>query len=1144
LSNELEALKSKFSTDMLGNGPFMKNWGMINMILSDTMATPLTVHRRKVNGGWPSANYVDFYQSGSGATESTGQIWYQKGAYPLYVAEWLQQELSNVTVDYISNNELSPDQPFKKDWDEYTKGRLSNRISPLLLPDFGYNVEIDPVYTGDSSTSYISYTKKARKKTPDLTLLFEDNAQGQKDKGLAPFNWGFKLDFYNADMVENEETQTAHNVLGDSSRIKITTYDNSATEIDKTNLISLVAAPGIRAGLAMAKGLMEDDEITVDMKYEFVSMDNALEQIGIETVSQYPTFMSTFTEQSKYSPPVVLLHEMLKAAGADISQEETKNLYDDSMSSITSALIAEMSAPIDEEGTPPPGFNYGADFDDLTWDEVKYVVDSGQTLSPGGTPYGKAEMTDEDGGTRPIQNQDQILGISQMQWLIKTGQKEGENRVFYLDPVTYGGNYMKPPFYIKPLAHKGWLGFVDVLFPELSPCKPQKSDLVDFGEIQDKVSEVYPNIPEDERLLQHPDCAEEWPYARILDRSAVAGLQGLITAAIRIYASAHFVKSMATFTKFAPKFPEVFSSIYASYVVENMEADFKDAQPDTGEKFSTFKDEEFWYAFLEQSVQMYARRMETDDIEAPPHVHAAITRLNDMMEAYDRPSTTERSADWDAKETRKTRLQLKGYRAQKILEEVRATEEDAKLVLKDLVIEQLNYMGKKFMNNLDAVEMVPDIFDLDYYLLENLAQGGDDLDIDHEINYIYPNLPSEPDPNDNPYYTHGAEFVVAEDNDLDNGYYTGQEYVGEYVVHIDDEGKIVFLAGPTDLGFDLYTNPDTGVEEEGYQQDILAPLVSQTSVDIGDVAPYGSVPQGGDTRLFGLEKYIKINDSIMSPSAATNQILSNADLSQNISDVYPGSMKLMEDEEGNPVGVVGELGVRYGLMFSMIINGTKYEITSAEVDALDLPLGEFKTLEGNSKLLLCLINHLKEDAKFKLIAKYIFPLSKITAVTAIYNDMAFLPSIGEVTVGGGMTWAEVPSATFKDTMKPGRYVDVNIEEDDGVEYVSSVSVYGNPGWADITDRNRFTAFKTYDQWDRDLLTKSKRHIKRLFKTYYNSRDFPRFGRDGRGAGAAFMSELKERMSPSPGERLLPWWKRRSRRSNPFNADGELCENKD
>jgi len=194
---------------------------------------------------------------------------------------------------------------------------------------------------------------------------------------------------------------------------------------------------------------------------------------------------------------------------------------------------------------------------------------------------------------------------------------------------------------------------------------------------------------------------------------------------------------MATFTKFAPKFPEVFSSIYASYVVENMEADFKDAQPDTGEKFSTFKDEEFWYAFLEQSVQMYARRLETDDIKAPPHVHAAITRLNDVQDAYDRPSTTERRKDFVNKETRKTKFQLKGYRAQKILEEVRATEEDAKLVLKDLVIEQLNYMGKKFMNNLDAVEMVPDIFDLDYYLLENLAQGGDDLDIDHEINYIY-----------------------------------------------------------------------------------------------------------------------------------------------------------------------------------------------------------------------------------------------------------------------------------------------------------------------------------------------------------------------------------------------------------------------
>ena len=70
-----------------------------------------------------------------------------------------------------------------------------------------------------------------------------------------------------------------------------------------------------------------------------------------------------------------------------------------------------------------------------------------------------------------------------------------------------------------------------------------------------------------------------------------------------------------------PKFPDNFSNIYSAYIVERMEEDFKDAQGAFWEAFTTFKDEEFWYAFLEQSVQTYARLLETGDIREPaPHI--------------------------------------------------------------------------------------------------------------------------------------------------------------------------------------------------------------------------------------------------------------------------------------------------------------------------------------------------------------------------------------------------------------------------------------------------------------------------------------------------------------------------------------------
>jgi hypothetical protein len=1144
LNSQLEALKTAFSTDMIGNGPFMRNWGMVNMILADTMASPLTTHHRKSAAGWLSKDYIDFYTEDTEAVaeggSNIGKIWDQRGAYPLHVAEWLAGSLAHLPIEYNSNNELAPDMSFKKGWAEYDKGLFRSTINVLALPDFGYNVEFEPTWVTSPEDSYVTFIKKARKKTADLSLLFEDNAKGLKRRGTdlavlfgdepppplvnvegdENFSWGFQLEFFNADLVNPRRrgAETPHNVFGDTSRIKIHEFFNQASNTDVT--LAALALPEMRN--VLSRDPDKEDAIITDMKYEFIGRDDTLELVGSETLNEYPMFMSTFEDALQYSPPVVLLYEMLQQAGAPTGQSEIKDLYDDFMTTMTQTIVNEVA-------TNAPAFDYGADFDSLQWDEVEYVVDTGQTKSPGGTSYGLAEVADEDGGTRPIQNQDQILGISKMEWLIKNGDKEGENRIYYLDPITYGGNYMSPPLYIKPLMHKGWLGFVDVLFPELSPCKPQKSDLVDFEQIQAKMSEVYPSIPQDPRLLQHPDCVQEWPYARILDRSAVAGLQGLIMATIRIYASTHFIKSMATFTKFYPKFPEVFSSLYASYIVEDMEATLKDAQS-RGEALTPFKDEKFWYAFLEQSVQMYSRRLEADDIEAPMHVVGAITRLNDMMEDYQIP--TEKMHDEAREEHETRRLFIKKYRGDEVLEEVKATEEDAKLILKELVVEQLNYMGKKFVDNLDVVEMSPDVFDLDYYLLENLAQGGDDLNIDHEIKYTYPNLPSEPAP-DEPYYTYGGEFVVYELNNPESEYYVGQAYIGYYHVYVDEDGNLMFMAGE-------YHSEDP--------HDVLVPLVNQTSIDIGDVASYGAIPISGDTRLFGVEKYIRIGDRILEPEVATDEILSNENLSQNISDVYPGDMELLQDSEGNVVGVEGELGVRYGLMFSMIINGSKYEITSAEVDALDLPLGEFKTLEANSKLLLCLINNLKEDGKFKLISKYIFPLSKITAVTAIYNDMSFLESIGEVTAMTGATWAKTAAAlalvgSVED--KPGRYMAVDVVKEDDKTYVDDVRVWGTPGWASIEDRtiNGLHGYRTYDEWDKDLLTKSKRRVKRLFKSYYNSRKWGTFGK-GEQPGAAFLAELKERISPSPGMGILPWWRRRKLRSNPFNAEGELCENED
>ena len=62
LDGDMKKIQMSFSADMLGNGGLFaggdSGWGFINMILSDTIGNPYTVHQRK---SFNKDNYVDFY---------------------------------------------------------------------------------------------------------------------------------------------------------------------------------------------------------------------------------------------------------------------------------------------------------------------------------------------------------------------------------------------------------------------------------------------------------------------------------------------------------------------------------------------------------------------------------------------------------------------------------------------------------------------------------------------------------------------------------------------------------------------------------------------------------------------------------------------------------------------------------------------------------------------------------------------------------------------------------------------------------------------------------------------------------------------------------------------------------------------------
>ena len=1192
LGNDLEQLKIEFSEDMIGNGPGDKNWGMLNMMLSDTLGVPLTAHNRLANN---RRSYVDYYSGidytaglniagvarffTSLATEdfsfaaelSDAAIAKQKGAFPTHVSRYLQNYMNNVG----NSISISLNNVYKEDDTKRVEITKASQRDVTSLPDFGYNVEITP-YTeeqineasGEAMQVVVGYdiTEKGKKRTPDVKLSYQDTDDGRFPDEDDWYSYGFDVEAYISDLTDSAVSEGGVNLYSDNMRIKIferinlnATSGNSiekadGIDVEENGQVSLeqeVSGEITKAGSGGAK-------ILTTPLHEFIAIDDTLSKVFPDGssmndfLSEYTSFQRAFTTKTDFMPQTILLKEILekKNIGLNVDPSQLSNNQSSIMKNMLAQIFAEVS-------------DLDADFDASSWSFGSSI----ETLSPEDLDYG---VVAEDGVTfvpyneTGYENRDMILGISRDAF---NNIDTPENiRVFYLDPASYGKNYINPPLYIKPPKSSGWLGIIDVMFPELNACDPKTTDLVDFGEIQEFINETYPTLPDDQRALSDPDCVIELPYNRLLERSAKAGMMGLIKASIRIYAVTHFIKAYPTFTKFLPDFRKMFSSAFASYVVENMQSSFLDAQPGVGEFFNTFKDNEFWYGFLEQCVQMYGYLVDSGKIMDPPDsVLQAIGRLNDLQEVYEYPSDEDLKEAKAVGETKAFRT-LKNYRQELNLEAVRQTEEDAKIVMKELVIMELEYMGKKFLENAERLNIEVEIKDSDYYFMERFTQGGEGLKLNSAIGndgtfIVSTTLPTVPyEENENvtdPYYTYGGELVVDSNAQQLESLYAygldvGQEYIGEYHVHISEEtGNPVYMVGPAH-------------SEEAHP--VLMPTANISTVDFGDVGDiFSEIDTENSEKPFVIEKYVRINDTLYTPSDAATVIGLVSEQNQLISDVYPGTLRLILGAENTPIGIEGELGVRYGLRFSMIYQGQTYELTSVEIDALDTALKDFADLNGNTKLLLCLINNLKKDPIFTLVSKYIFSTPKMSSLAAIYNDMGMLPSIGQLVVPEGETFARgVSRLNFADIGKPGQSLIRTLDDDGNVEGITSgpLSEAYNPitqdivginsndrdpaplgAWAHPDDRQRGLFFKEWDNWDKQLLRNSTSRIKRLFKIYYNARFYEDEGFTDTtdSPGAVFFERLREIIRPAAPGGLLRWWLRSCLRTNPFNANDEICE---
>ncbi|MEL0099020.1 MAG: hypothetical protein VW907_05650, partial [Opitutae bacterium] len=208
-------------------------------------------------------------------------------------------------------------------------------------------------------------------------------------------------------------------------------------------------------------------------------------------------------------------------------------------------------------------FEYGVTFDQALKDEG-YTSTDGPPGEDAWVPYWKLVTPS---GTPIWMSDEAFLGIS---WNAHQNRDNPENiGIFYLEPGKYGGSYVFPPVYAKPPPNTGWLGLIDVMFPEQSPrtCKNKQEGIAGFGEVQKMVRDTYGSLSEDDRITGDPDCTREVPFDRILPRSGKSAIRGIIMAGIRCFANVEIARGLGTFATFAPNFEENYSKAYSGFIV-------------------------------------------------------------------------------------------------------------------------------------------------------------------------------------------------------------------------------------------------------------------------------------------------------------------------------------------------------------------------------------------------------------------------------------------------------------------------------------------------------------------------------------------------------------------------------------------------
>ena len=262
----------------------------------------------------------------------------------------------------------------------------------------------------------------------------------------------------------------------------------------------------------------------------------------------------------------------------------------------------------DPEGQMNSGFSFGYDPEsELTEEDLNYV-----DPEPGSTSYTKRRS-------------DKVLGRSQTD----------HPRVFFLDPEKHGGSYLRPRIYIEPPRNFGWLAIYDALVPEVDGCEPARQVIINTREIKQYVSETKNKISRDPRLNNPSDCIQEIPFDVVMSQQSRAQIEGAIIALLRVYGSESYIYTSPIFSSifagFDGNYDDSLFELLANDIIEDMEGR-------EGILRRAIRNKTYVNTFLEQCVQMYARKYYSGELEPSEEAMEALTKIEESQIRYKYPS--------------------------------------------------------------------------------------------------------------------------------------------------------------------------------------------------------------------------------------------------------------------------------------------------------------------------------------------------------------------------------------------------------------------------------------------------------------------------------------------------------------------------